>query len=256
MRLLLLISSLCIATCAELAAQTRTARPFEIADNSFLVEEAFNQEAGIFQNIFVLRRAHGGGWGVEFTQEWPMGTQTHQFSYTVPFADEKVGNVALNYRWQARLEDDAGPAFSPRLSAVLPTGPDDAYKWGAQLNLPVSRQVGDFYLHANAGASYDKVELPTDETESLVSPHAAASVIYRLRPMLHLMTETVVRSEQALDGAGGKERETSFVLSPGARFGWNLGSHQLILGAAVPIEMTAKGEGSLLFYLSYELPFK
>ena len=27
------------------------AEPFEITDNSFLVEEAFNQEAGIFQNI-------------------------------------------------------------------------------------------------------------------------------------------------------------------------------------------------------------
>ena len=32
------------------AAQTPT-EPFEISDNSFLVEEALNQEPGIFQNI-------------------------------------------------------------------------------------------------------------------------------------------------------------------------------------------------------------
>ena len=43
-------------------AASSIARPFEITDNSFLVEEAFNQEANIFQNIFGLavhRRLHG-----------------------------------------------------------------------------------------------------------------------------------------------------------------------------------------------------
>ena len=118
MRIALLIAGLIAVTCAEALGQNRPARPFEIADNSFLVEEAFNQEAGIFQNIFVFRRAHGGEWGLEFTQEWPMGTQVHQFSYTIPVADESLGNVALNYRWQARMEDEAGPAFSPRPKGV------------------------------------------------------------------------------------------------------------------------------------------
>ena len=36
-------------------------KPFEISDNSFLVEEAFNQERGIFQNIFGAART-GGQW--------------------------------------------------------------------------------------------------------------------------------------------------------------------------------------------------
>src|SRR5262245_46003163 len=35
------------------------AQPFQILDNSFLVEEAFNQEAGVFQNIFgIFRTSH------------------------------------------------------------------------------------------------------------------------------------------------------------------------------------------------------
>ncbi len=45
--------------------------PFRISDNSFLVEEAFNQEAGIFQNIFGATRIDGQ-WAATFTQEWPV----------------------------------------------------------------------------------------------------------------------------------------------------------------------------------------
>src|SRR6185503_12309205 len=37
------------------AARAQTARPFEITDNSFLIEEAFNQEAGVVQSIGTLR---------------------------------------------------------------------------------------------------------------------------------------------------------------------------------------------------------
>ena len=57
--------------------------------------------------------------------------------------------------------------------------------------------------------------------------------------------------------AGGKERETIFTLSPGARGGWNFGDQQLIVGAAVPITWAASdSEASLFLYLSYELPFR
>jgi hypothetical protein len=56
---------------------------------------------------------------------------------------------------------------------------------------------------------------------------------------------------------GLAERSAAFTLSPGARGGWNIGDHQLIVGAAIPITWT---EGSTdtgaFFYLSYELPFK
>ena len=49
-------------------------------------------------------------------------------------------------------------------------------------------------------------------------------------------------------------RETIFTLSPGARGGWNLGEHQLILGAAIPITWVASDSSAGVFlYLSYEL---
>ena len=50
---------------------------------SFLLEEAYNQEAGVVQHIQALRREQRS-WFYTFTQEWPLGGQDHQFSYTVP----------------------------------------------------------------------------------------------------------------------------------------------------------------------------
>src|SRR6476660_8917897 len=63
-------------------------RPIEvIEDNSFLIEEAYNQEPGVVQHIFQSVYSSGPrqrGWAFAFTQEWPIGGQDHQFSYTVP----------------------------------------------------------------------------------------------------------------------------------------------------------------------------
>src|SRR6185503_1852379 len=113
---------LLLACAASAYAQ---AQPFEILDNSFLVEEAFNQEPGIFQNIFGIRADDGGGWEAAFTQEWPLFSQTHQISYTLPYAavngTSGVGDVAIHYRWQALTETASRPAFSPRLSLLVPT---------------------------------------------------------------------------------------------------------------------------------------
>ena len=58
------------------------AEPFKITDNSFLVEEAFNQEAGVFQNIFGATADQGAGQAT-FTQEWPAPASGHQLSYTL-----------------------------------------------------------------------------------------------------------------------------------------------------------------------------
>jgi len=236
-------------------------RPFEIVDNSFLVEEAFNQEAGIFQNIFGHTRV-GGGWSTTFTQEWPVVSQQHQFSYTLSGYGgggiSDFGDVMLNYRYQALHEDPGLPAFSPRLSLIIPTGDDSYRSLGLQLNLPFSKQRGDLYFHWNAGMTwYPSAESPVEDV-NLLSPHISASAIYRVRPMLNLMLESVVDFQEFPDLAlGGTDRETVFTISPGGRGGWNIGDHQLILGVAVPIVITSgRSDTGFFFYTSYELPFK
>jgi len=244
------------------------AEPFAITDNSFLVEEAFNQEPGIFQNIanavFV-----NGNWGFTFTQEWPVVSQAHQFSFTLSGLDNGngsgIGDTLLNYRYQALTEGPGRPAFSPRVSLLLPTGDVPRSRGsgsaGLQINLPFSKQTGDWYWHWNGGFTWlPSAELtasPSDDRRvDLMLPFLAASSIYRVRPMFNLMLESVLLFAELPDG-DASVRENAFTLSPGARGGWNLGDQQIILGAAMPITwVDGSAETGLLVYFSYELPFK
>ena len=60
----------------------------------------------------------------------------------------------MNYRWQAVTESDSTPAFSPRLSVILPTGDEAGLgngNVGWQVNLPFSKQFGNAYVHWNGG---------------------------------------------------------------------------------------------------------
>ena len=64
---------------APAAAQSTTPQP-GIQDNSFLVEEAYNQERGVVQHINTFSRLwNTKDWVYTFTQEWPMpGDARHQ----------------------------------------------------------------------------------------------------------------------------------------------------------------------------------
>src|SRR5580765_1491615 len=56
-----------------------------IQDNSFLVEEAYNQERGVVQHISTFSRMwNSKDWIYTFTQEWPVPRYPrHQLSYTL-----------------------------------------------------------------------------------------------------------------------------------------------------------------------------
>ncbi len=56
-----------------------------IKDNSFLIEEAYNQEPGEIQHVVTLQRQHRD-WFLDFSQEWALGSQTHQLGYSVPYS--------------------------------------------------------------------------------------------------------------------------------------------------------------------------
>src|SRR6185503_6254639 len=95
-----------------------------ISDNSFLIEEAYNQEPGVVQHINTFMKTRSGDWMYTFTQEWPVKSMKHQLSFTFVGlnADHKrgFGDTAVNYRYQ--LVDNDRVAVSPRISMLLPTG--------------------------------------------------------------------------------------------------------------------------------------
>lgn len=256
-----------------------------IQDNSFLVEEAYNQEAGVVQHIFTARRSidrkpgkDDKAWDLSFTQEWPVISQDHQLSYTVPYnlldeggsSSKGGGDVALNYRWQALYEAEDRPAFAPRFSFLLPTGDEDegfgSGKLGYQLNLPVSKVIGDRWtFHFNAGATIlprQRIRLD-DGTQSarrtLSSFNLGVSAIYAVSKNFNLMLEYAGSDDHEFNDRGKTDRTYTSVISPGVRFAFNIPEAkdaQLVLGVAAPIGLNRKApDVGAFLYLSFEHSF-
>ena len=263
-----------LALAGAVAAQSTPApppSPFAILDNSFFVEEAFNQDAGIFQNILTYRR-DDDGWEAVFTQELPVWSHRHQLSYAIPIVQPGdgagIGDVAINYRFQVLDEDAGRPAFAPRFTLLIPTGDERRGRGSGavsyQVNLPFSKGAGRLYYHWNVGVTaspgVDATQgfptlLPVDATATLVTPHVGGSVIWAARPLFNILVESVVEFEEALGAPGATARAVVVTMSPGLRVGWNVGRTQWVAGAAFPVTR-AGGETAVgaLGYLSYELP--
>jgi hypothetical protein len=275
--------ALCVGWCATapLVTSVFAAEPLAkgIQDNSFLVEEAYNQEPGVVQHIFnlpVLFSGHEKDISPSFTQEWPVFTQTHQFSYTIPYTfvrnggwENGLSDIRLNYRFQALMESERMPAFAPRFSFVTPTG--DAGKGfghdrlGYEVNLPFSKIVSDRWtIHFNAGGSI----FTAVKGHELWNYNLGASAIYAAGKTFNLMLETVAGWNEDVDLAAVAgsakaaparkvDRTTTALISPGARYAFNLPSDlQIVAGAAVPIGLTSDSpDWGLFFYLSFEHPF-
>jgi hypothetical protein len=254
------------------AAQTPAPQPTEppaaISDNSFLVEEAYNQETGVVQHIGTFRRDREGDWQATFTQEWPFTTQRDQLSYTLPLqsaggSGASLGDVVLNYRRQVLGRDDEPVWFSPRLSAVFPSGSvrkgSGAGGSGVQVNLPLSVRIDRALVtHWNAGASLTRARTALGERGTIRSVSAAASAIWLLTPTFNLMLESAWDRTEALDDAGARDAESHFVLLPGLRAAINLPSGmQIVPGIGMPIGVgPSRGERDLFLYFSVEHSFR
>jgi len=237
-----------------------------ISDNSFLVEEAYNQEAGVVQHISNFRRDRAGDWLFTFTQEWPASSQRDQLSYTLPLqsggAGRALGDVVVNYRRQLVGRGEQPIWFSPRLSVVIPTGSTRKGTGlggpGLQLNLPVSTQLSrTIVTHWNAGATITRAN--EDGTRStLRSLTAAASAIWLIAPNFNLMLESAWDRTEALGDANSRITGNHFVLLPGVRAAINLkGGMQIVPGFGVPIGIgPSRGQRDLFLYLSVEHPFR
>lgn len=236
-----------------------------IQDNSFFVEEAYNQEAGVVQHIINLPIAFTGGEKEvtpSFTQEWPLFSQTHQLSYTLPYnfnsSDNGFGDIALHYRYQVLMETDRQPAFAPSFTLALPTGDRDkgfgSGRVGYETNLPFSKVVSDRWtVHFNAGASL----VPDVQGHDLVNYNLGASAIYGVSNDFNFMFEMVADWEEEVDEVGHVDQAASVLISPGARYAFNLPDDlQIVLGAAVPVGVSSDSpDWGMFFYLSFEHPF-
>lgn len=261
-----------IVAASPLAAQTadsaKTSSDPVIQDNSFLVEEAYNQETGIVQHISTLQIARGhSGFDYSFTQEWPVRSIQNQLSFTIPVSragsETGVGDVALNYRYQLLGDGNAVLAISPRLSVILPTGDWKKGRGngaaGLQAAIPFSYVVSPMVVtHFDIGgtvtpsarnAAGDKARI----MDSFVAGSAILTASNRIQPML----EAIYIRGQEVTGDDNTARSESFLVSPGVRAAFNFASGlQIVPGVAFPIGVgPSSGERNVFFYLSFEHPF-
>jgi hypothetical protein len=245
--------------------------PKPIQDNSFLVEEAYNQEYGVVQHISTfMRQWNSKDWVYTFTQEWPAPGIRHQLSYTLAyqhsgaFGGSGIKNVLLNYRYQMIGSGQTRIAFAPRLSALFPTGDSrlarGAGGFGLQTQLPLSVVLTPKLVsHWDAGATF----IP--HAQDSLGNHAFSagynlgqSFIWLAKPRFNLMLETVFGSSQLVIGSSRTEWGRYLYLNPGIRWAYNLKSGlQIVPGIAAPLGLgPSQGERGMFLYLSFEHPFR
>jgi len=242
-------AALCIAFLVALPAAA------QIKDNSFLVEEAYNQDPGVVQHISTFQHStRGSDWFSSFTQEWPAAGLKDQLSYTITSAragdPSGFGDITLNYRREVLGGGEARVTFAPRISIVLPTG--DARRnlgggsTGFQLMLPASVVVNEhFVTHWNAGVALT----PAKDTRTWT---AAQSVVWLAHPRFNALVETVWSRTDTQHGA----RASTLLVSPGIRWSYDLsGGLQIVPGIALPISLRTPHDRSVFTYLSFEHPF-
>ena len=203
-------------------------------DNSFLLEEAYNQEPGVVQHLGTFVQ-DGDTWELVFVQEWPLGSQRHQLSYDIPLNDDGLGDVSIHYRYQLIGDGDSDLAIAPRLSVILPTGDDS--EAGVEVGLPISRVLAPRLItHTNLDVTWQ------NGTELGVGQ----SLIYALSGTAHLMLEALYTKPD--------EGDATLLISPGYRRAFNRPSGwQIVPGFAVPIGIgPSAGEHAVLLYLSFE----
>ena len=261
-----------LAAASPLAAQSadsaRTSSDPVIQDNSFLVEEAYNQEAGVVQHISAFQMARGtSGFDYSFTQEWPVQSIRHQLSYTVPVSragsQTAVGDLAVNYRYQLLGDGNAQLAISPRLSVLLPTGDWKKARGsgaaGLQAAIPLSYAVSPIVAtHFDVGGTVTpSARNPAGDKAGIMDWFVAGSAILtasnRIQPMLEMI---YVRGQEVI-GDDQTARSESFLISPGIRAAFNSTSGlQIVPGIAFPIGVgPTSGERNVFFYLSFEHAF-
>jgi hypothetical protein len=263
----------CWAPTARAQAQDEAggAAPRPIQDNSFLLEEAYNQEPGIVQHISLFHKdLRSGEWIASFTQEWPVGGLRNQLSYTVSYlriATESggftgFGDFALNYRYQLVGDGEARLAVAPRITVFFPSGSSRKGLGqggvGLQLGIPASFEISErFVAHGNVGFTrIFSAENSAGDSLDISAGSAGGSLIWLWRSNLNLMLETFWARAQAVSGPDRRRIESVMLVSPGVRWSYDFRSGlQIVPGIAVPVGVgPSHGRYGVLLYLSFEHP--
>lgn len=178
----------------------------QISDNSFLIEEAYNQERGVVQHIVKLNNYFayesefsGDNLDLSFAQEWPLGGQKWQGAYAVS-TDREFEQSWLDLQLRYQLYSKDGVAAAPYIAFSAAAHKNTSLEEQRfRVGLPVSMDLsGHTVLHLNGSfESYGYTKegiIGFHEPVSWVSfiayvPAFGASLVQHLSPTYDLMVE-------------------------------------------------------------------
>ncbi len=148
-----------------------------------------------------------------FTQEWPIFSKTHQFSYIISLNENQKFDIeSINYRLQIIDDDDF--AIAPRISIKR-----NELKFGYEINLPISKKFSNYFVnHFNFGFTHFQ--------KSNLEYFIGASKIFILNKNLNLLCEILFSSS-----------EKQFTLNPGIRYAFDFENLQIVSGFSLPFEI-------------------
>ncbi len=256
---------------AQEQKETQFAKAIE--DNSYFIEEAYNQEDGVVQHVSngYYKMSPTKDFMYSFTQEWPVGSQKHQFSYTIGYSwlnsnsANGIPDFLINYRYQLTGHDDF-ITLAPRFSVILPTGNENKGLGngvlGYQFNLPMSKRLTNaFACHANVGLTLlpgvKTVDLSNNENKNnLLNINMGASVIWLATQKLNLMFEILHNIYRIPNPSNKMVTVHETIVSPGFRYAIDVKQLQIVPGIAIPTTIRdGKSDTGIFFYLSFEHPF-
>lgn len=234
-----------------------------VEDNSFLVEEAYNQDPGVVQFINVYQKSNKTkDWNYVFINEIPIVTRSHQFSYEVPYQfvestnKQGLGDVKLNYRYE--FFGNESITTTGRMSYTTTSGKvDDGLGAGNssyEISLVTSVKINPQWVqHWNIGAAVTpkKVE-EKDTSESKYFWNL--SNVYLMTDSLNFMLEMSSSQEESKTTLAESEWSSNFIVSPSLRYGIDIGEWQLVPGLAFPFTIGPKPgiDNQTLVYFSVE----
>ena len=260
MRSVIAAAFVCLAPCIHAQPADSSLSAPKVQDNSFLVEEAYNQEAGVVQHIGTFIKQRGTrDFDFALTQEWPLFSISHQLSYDIPVvragSSTGIGDIALNYRYQLLGDGDARLAVTPRISVFLPTGDWKRGRGlgaaGGEGGIAASYVVSPLFVtHTNLAIAFTpRARLSSGQRDDAHEYSIGQSVIFTRSSFIQPLVEAVYS-----DGTFGEQ----LIVSPGARAAFNFASGlQIVPGIALPIGVgSSSGEKGVFAYVSFEHPFK
>lgn len=241
-----------------------------LQSNNLLVETPYTQERGEAQHTFTFGRTRHENWASTFTQEWPLLSEKHQLTFSLPMQigrnDEGVrgvGDAAIEYTYQLIGTNESRITISPKVGFFVPTGDvakelgigAPGFEFSVPAGVMLSSNVG---ILTNVSASiFGRTKNSEGELVRHKFLEVGQSLVWYARPRFNALLEAKWERAVAIEDNGHRLRKDELFIAPGIRWAHLAGNKvAFIPGISVPLGIgPSRRDCGILFSLAIEHPF-